>query len=186
MTANAMQGDREKALEAGMDDYVPKPVKPEELEAVLVRWVTQDAQREGAESDTTLAALEVDSNSSTAPDSSLDRSVLAGLRELQEEGDPNIIAELGEIFLEDVPPQLEALRDAIKGGDASSVERVAHALKGSCASMGALRIVAICAELQDMGQSGELERAPVLGECLEAEFGRVRKALEAEIARSER
>jgi HPt (histidine-containing phosphotransfer) domain-containing protein len=110
--------------------------------------------------------------------------VLAGLRELQEEGEPDILAELGELFLEDVPPQLEALREATEGGDASSVERVAHTLKGSCGNMGALKMAAICAELEDIGHSGELERAPAFVERLEAEFARVRRALETEIARS--
>ena len=83
--------------------------------------------------------------------------------------------------MEDVPPQLEALREATEGGDASSVQRVAHTLKGSCGNMGATRMATICAELEDVGHSGELERASVLVERLEAEFGRVRPALEAEI-----
>ena len=81
-------------------------------------------------------------------------------------------------------PQLEALREAIEGNDASSVERIAHILKGSCGNMGALRMSTICAELQDMGHSGELERAPMLLERLKAEFGRVRPALEAEVSTS--
>jgi two-component system, sensor histidine kinase and response regulator len=178
MTANAMQGDRENALDAGMDDYVSKPVKPQELGAVLERWIPQTDEGTDGSEEASCAGAGVEYT--TEP---LDQSVLAGLREL---GDQGFLADLCELFLADVPPQLEALREAIKGGDAPSVERVAHTLKGSCGNMGALRIATICAELQDMGHSGELERAPVLGERLEAEFGRVRKALEAEIARSER
>jgi two-component system, sensor histidine kinase and response regulator len=178
MTANAMQGDRENALDAGMDDYVSKPVKPQELGAVLERWIPQTDEGTDGSEEASCAGAGVEYT--TEP---LDQSVLAGLREL---GDQGFLADLYELFLADVPAQLEALRKAIKGGDAPSVERVAHTLKGSCGNMGALRIATICAELQDMGHSGELERAPVLGERLEAEFGRVRKALEAEIARSER
>jgi HPt (histidine-containing phosphotransfer) domain-containing protein len=106
------------------------------------------------------------------------------LRELQEEDEPDILAELGGLFLEDVPPQLEALREAIERGDASSVERVAHTLKGSSSNMGATRMATLCEELEDVGRSGDLSRAPVLIESLEAEFGRVREALEAEIAGS--
>jgi HPt (histidine-containing phosphotransfer) domain-containing protein len=103
---------------------------------------------------------------------------------LQEEGEPDILSELAVLFLEDAPPRLEALRQAIEGGDASSLERVAHTLKGSCGNMGALRMSTICAELQDIGHSGELVSAPVLMERLEAEFGRVRPALEAEVGGS--
>ena len=84
----------------------------------------------------------------------------------------------------DVPPKLQALREAIGGGDATSVESVAHALKGSSGNMGALRMSTISTDLQDAGRSGELERALVLVERLEAEFGRVRSALEAEMNRS--
>jgi signal transduction histidine kinase/DNA-binding response OmpR family regulator len=179
MTANAMQGDREKALEAGMNDYVSKPVKPEELEAALERWIIlPDAKASSPEEGigSTMA-----SGGATDP---LDQSVLMNLRELQEEGEPDILAELGELFLEDVPPQLEALREAIEGGNAPSLERVAHTLKGSSSNMGALRMATLCADLEDIGRSGDLSRAPVLLERLEAEFGRVREALETEVARS--
>ncbi len=172
MTANAMQGDREKTLEAGMDDYVTKPVKPEELATALERWIPQpDGEAPDPEEATDGVAAP---GGTTDP---LDRSVLAGLREL---GDQELLTELADLFLEDVPPRLEALREAIEGGDAASVGRAAHALKGSSANMGALRMSTICAELEDAGHSGELEHALVLLGRLEAEFGRVRPALEAE------
>jgi CheY-like chemotaxis protein len=179
MTANAMQGDREKALAAGMDDYVSKPVKPEELGEVLGRWIPQPGTEASAPEDT---------DGTGAPGiatDSLDPSVLASLRQLQEDGEPDLLAELAALFLEDVPNQLEALREALEGDDALSVERIAHTLKGSCGNMGATRMATICAELQDVGHSKELERTPVLVERLEAEFGRVRQALEAEVAGGE-
>jgi len=176
MTANAMQGDREKALEAGMDDYVAKPVKPEELDAVLGRWVPRpDGEETSAPEEQTADGAEAAPGGITDP---LDQSVLAGLREL---GDQELLKELAGLFLEDVPPQLETLRQAIEGDDASGVQRVAHTLKGSCGNMGAVRMATICAELEDVGRSGELERAPMLAERLEAEFGRVRPALQAEM-----
>jgi two-component system, sensor histidine kinase and response regulator len=179
MTANAMQGDREKALEVGMDDYVSKPVKAEELDTVLKSWISQpDEEASALEGETDGTALPVDA---TEP---LDRSVLEGLRELQEEGEPNLLDELIEMFFDDVPSsQLEALQEAMKAGDAHFVERVAHTLKGSCGNIGALRMAAICAELQDIGASKDLSRAPELLEHLKAEFERARPALETEVAR---
>ena len=62
--------------------------------------------------------------------------MLASLRELQEEGEPDILDELIELFLTDVPPQLVSLKVAVEAGDAHSVERIAHTLKGSSANMG--------------------------------------------------
>ena len=180
MTANALEGDREKALGAGMDDYVPKPVKPEELDAVLERWVSM--------ADEVKASVpEVGEGSATREGSEedpLDRSVLAGLRELQEEGASDLLEELIGLFLADVPPQLVALRKVVEADDAQSVERIAHTLKGSCANMGAVRMETLCAELQEMGRSEELRAAPGLIARLDEEFGRVRAVFEEELSKS--
>jgi CheY-like chemotaxis protein/HPt (histidine-containing phosphotransfer) domain-containing protein len=177
MTANAMQGDRENALDVGMDAYVSKPVKPEELGAVLERWIPQtDEGRSGSEEAAGNGAGA--DGGATEP---LDQSVLADLREL---GDQGFLAELYELFLEDVPAQLEALRKDIEGGDAPSVERVAHTLKGSCGNIGATRMAAICAELEEAGRSGDLPCALALAARLKAELGRVRVALEEQLKSS--
>ncbi len=167
MTANAMQGDREKALAAGMDDYVPKPVKPEELEAVLERWIPQ---RESAGPGVPAKVPGADPKTSDKADAPLNTSVLEGLRELQGEGEPDILEELIELFLEEVPAELAALREATEGGDARTVERVAHTLKGSAGNMGAVGMAKICADLETAGVSGLLD-------LLDAEFLRVRQAL---------
>lgn len=177
MTANALQGDRERALEAGMDDYVPKPVKPKELDAVLKRWILRPE-----EVVTTLS--EAGSESGESGGDPIDRLVLASLRELQGEGEPEILSELIELFLDEVPQQLGALREAVEKDDAPSVERIAHTLKGSSGNMGATRMVQICAELQDVGASANLSGTPELLKRLEEEFGRVCLALESEVARS--
>ncbi len=171
MTANAMQGDREKALAAGMDDYLTKPVRQEELEEILARWVSRE---DGvAPENATPADGTPNGNGSV-----LDPEVLANLRDL---GDAELLAELAGMFFDDATSHLGELREAVGAGDAAGVERVAHTLKGSSGNMGATRMSAICAELQDIGASGDLARAPDLLEGLEEEFGRVRPALEAEM-----
>ena len=180
MTANAMQGDREQALEAGMDDYVSKPVTPEELEAVLERWVSK------ADEDK-VSVFEAGDGSATREDSEegpLDRSVLAGLRELQQEGEPDILEELIDLFLTDVLPQLVTLREAVEAGDAHSVERIAHTLKGSCGNMGAVRMEALCTELEDAVRSKDIAAAAVRISRLQEKFGHVRAVLEEVLSKN--
>jgi CheY-like chemotaxis protein len=181
MTANAMQGDREKAIEAGMDDYLPKPVKLEELESTLKRWIPQ-GHEEGA-SATGMPIVE--GVPSFAPftgypeaeDTPLDDGVLESLFNL---GGTEILSELSEMFFESVGSALTKLREAVEEGDAPTVRRVAHTLKGGSGNMGAKDMSRICAGLEDAGASGDLSRAPELVGQLEEEFGRVRLALEAE------
>jgi two-component system sensor histidine kinase/response regulator len=176
LTANVMQGDREKALEAGMDDYVPKPVNREELEAVLERHVSPQESSQTA----TQASISIRDDDWTAPDGDeaiLDESVLAALRELQDVDEPDILEELIGLFLEDAPLQIAALRECVKDGMAPAAERIAHTLKGSAGNMGATRMAAVCSELEDVGASGDLCRASEVLKLLEEEFGRVRAAL---------
>ena len=166
MTANAMAGDRENALSAGMDDYVPKPVKAEELGAVLERWVGEDPPEDPPAG-----------NGATGNGGPLDPEVLQGLREL---GDPGLFSELAEMFVRDAAERLAVLERALESGDAETVGRAAHTLKGSAGNMGASGMARICDDLQNVGAGGDLTRAPGLVEELEKEFGRVRPALERE------
>jgi two-component system, sensor histidine kinase and response regulator len=170
MTANAMQGDREKAIEAGMDDYVSKPVKAEDLGAVLERWVSETPAPE-------------EDNPQEAP---LDHDVLAGLRGLQGDDETDIVAELAGMFLDDARSGLQALEEAVEEGDAPAVERVAHTLKGSSGNMGARRMSDLCAQLEDAGAAGDFALSTELLERLREEFGRVDRALGAEVDRSRR
>ena len=161
MTANALAGDRENAISAGMDDYVPKPVKAEELGAALNRWVHDDQP-------------ETPDDGTSAGDGHLDLEVLAGLREL---GDPGLVAELAGMFVGDAAERLGELRRAVEAGDAGAVERAAHTLKGSAGNMGAGGMARISSDLQDAGAFGDLARAGDLVEELEGEFELVKPEL---------
>jgi len=112
----------------------------------------------------------------------LDPGVLASLRELQNEDEPDLLDELVELFLADAEPKLAALREAVPRGDAETVQKEAHALKGSCANFGAEPMAAVCECLQSAGRSGNLVNASELLALLEAEFERVRVALSAELS----
>jgi two-component system, sensor histidine kinase and response regulator len=176
MTAHALQGEREKCLAAGMDDYISKPFQPEELDAVLERWIPQTAS--------TAEARTSETSSAEAPDGAIDQSVLANLRNLLQDGKPGVLNRLIAMFLDDTPPKLAALREAVAQEEAKALEQVAHALMGSSASLGALHMASICEELEAFGRSGDLTQAPGLLSQLEAEFDRVRDALTAELSKS--
>jgi two-component system sensor histidine kinase/response regulator len=158
-----------------MDDYVPKPVKPQELEAVLGRWIVEE--------EIAAATASAAADGSGPPEEikdPIDRATVESLREL---GGSEMLSELIAMFFDDARSGIDAMREAVERGDAQTVERAAHTLKGSSGNMGANRMAELCEELQDAGVSGDLTHAPELLEGLEVEFGRVRPALETEVAR---
>jgi two-component system, sensor histidine kinase and response regulator len=134
MTANAMQGDRERCLEAGMDDYVSKPVKRQTLEAALARWLATDAAP--ASSATELPE---------APsDLVLDRTVLEQLRQLFD-GD---LSEVIAAYLSDAPAQIDSMSNALARVDYASLGRAAHSLRSSSRSLGAHRVAELATSIE--------------------------------------
>ena len=106
--------------------------------------------------------------------------MLDTLRELNEDGEPDIVTELIDLFLRDTPPRLAALKDAIREGDVQALSQNAHTLKGSSANLGATRLASLNAELHSQASDGSLEGAGRLLAQLDNEFERVRHLLESE------
>ena len=170
LTASAMKGDREKALDAGMDDYIPKPVKREELAAVLERWVSEQKDEE------VVPVRPSEPAAAEETEDRLDSAVIANLREL---GDSNLLSELAQMFLAEVPDRIGALREAIDKGDTQALKRITHTLKGSSANMGARRMSRLCLDLEQAGETHDLSAAASILELLNKEFDRVRTELSA-------
>jgi len=172
MTASAMKGDRERCLEAGMDDYVSKPITPEALAAVLRRWVTASAA---------VAPAEPPPPSDEAPpDAEIDETIVQSLLSVDEDG--TLIAEVVATFLRLAPVRLAELRKAAKGR-ADQLERTAHNFLGSCANVGCRRMAELCAQLEVLGRSGSTAGAAKIVSILESELEAVRPLLEALPAR---
>jgi two-component system, sensor histidine kinase and response regulator len=172
MTANAMHGDREKALDAGMDDYIPKPVNIRQLREVLEHWVPPLPPETG---ETAASAP----GSRDPAEQVLDPDVICSLRDLDGEG--KLLDELATLYVADTVKQLKTLTEAIEDGDAATTKRLAHTLKGSCSSIGATGMSRIAADLQEVAQSGDLDPTQKLLAALEEEYDRVRHALDAEL-----
>jgi PAS domain S-box-containing protein len=200
MTANAMKEDREACFAAGMDDYLGKPIRVEELVAALSRShaLAGPAQEAGvpvapvepSKSEVPAAATpESQPPVSPAPpvppalqptslSTELNRAALDNLRALVG-GDPALLGELIDSFLQDTPPLLVALRRSLDEGSAEGVRQAAHPLKSTSRDFGATRLSELARELEAMGKAGTLEGAAALVAQVEAEYSGVKAALEA-------
>ena len=144
LTANAMHGDRERCLAAGMNDYVSKPIRVEDLQHAFDRMP--------AISSTTVEETEEEEVSS---DSVIDYNVLSELVVMLG-NDLEFASGLIKDFLEDGAELMHNIRSAQEEGDASELERAAHTLKSSSATFGALSISDICKDLEEYGHKGDL------------------------------
>jgi CheY-like chemotaxis protein/HPt (histidine-containing phosphotransfer) domain-containing protein len=164
MTANAMEGDRETCLEAGMDDYVSKPVRVEELVTALLRVPASGDAAAAADLDvspTHTAAnpeqhgLMPSTNATTCPVGQQDADdVLTALRETIGDQADNLLPELSELFQEEGPRLLCAIREAINDADHQRLAAAAHTLKSSSASLGSQNLSKVCEQLETLGRTG--------------------------------
>jgi len=188
MTANAMKGDRDHCLEAGMDDFIAKPVKVEELQRVLAHWIpTQEDEsphpdhEKGGTSHDILDTNKEGSVMNEEPQTpALDTATLEGLKELGD-GDPGFLMEIIQQFLHDAPEHMVAIQQAVTEGNADALMKAAHGFKGICRNMGALPLGELCFSLEQKGHAGVMDQVGDFSHDLQQEYVRVQVVLEAEL-----
>lgn len=183
MTANAMQGDREMCINAGMNDYISKPVRLDELVRALKKCQPQmkpkgEGQKNTEEQHHILSTI---ANSELPIDTQpIDIKVLQSFRKMVCKNTRNIMAEMIDCYLEDSPQLLEEIAKAIAQKNAHLLRRAAHTLKSSSMTLGAINLSNFCKELEKIGQDGNtdigLEKLPLIV----AEYERVKVALQVE------
>jgi len=152
MTANAMQGDREKCLEAGMNDYVSKPVPPRSLYEKLELWLpkTVRVQRMDLEQSQNLNAGAKQASAQDQESVVFDKAgFVLGLM-----NDEELIQIVLNAFLDDMPRKVEALKKHVAAGDATNVELLAHTIKGASGQVGGKALSAVAAVVERLGKEG--------------------------------
>jgi signal transduction histidine kinase/CheY-like chemotaxis protein/HPt (histidine-containing phosphotransfer) domain-containing protein len=173
VTADAMQGDRERCLAAGMNDYMSKPFKVAQLNAMLERW--------GHAAQPRAIAAPAAAPASHA-DGAIDWTVLDDFRnaEAGDAGDA-FVARLIAQYLEESLARVDSVRSAVAAGDPAAVRRASHTLRGASNAIGATRLAAVCADLEDLARSTTLTGSAGLISALNDEFARVRHALQVDV-----
>ena len=187
MTANAMAGDRQRCLDAGMDDYLSKPVSREQLENCLHRWLPGRASFELRAPQPTAdiaAPVPPPSPRNVAPSifPVLDHGMLDELREIAGDETPRIIG----LFLEDAPRLIARMESASALPDLEAIRDAAHTLKSSSANVGAMALSTAAKRVELGARAQKLDRPAVAVALVIAEYARARMALQGYIAELDR
>ncbi len=185
LTANALVGDADLCLNAGMDDHLPKPYTRDQLVATMTRWLPA-------------ALIEVKNHDvdavpnqsgvlATAPAAmgqagavELNQRALDNIRALDPDGSGGVLAEVIGIFVDEAPAHLATLRSAVDGGDAPAIVRVAHAMKSSSHNVGASQLGEMCKQMEQLGKSGDLVAARPMMQAIDMHFRALLPVLRAE------
>jgi len=183
MTAHAMKGDREKCLEAGMDDYIAKPVTPGDVAEILERWLGKDGDK-GQETgpaeqknrpDDVCKSQVIERNLQEFQNISLKEALADRLM-----GDEALAKTIIQGFLEDIPKQMAELNEKLTVGNAEAASAQAHKIKGAAANIGGKAMSAVAFEIEKAGKAGDFDKMTSLLADLGKEFNRLEEAMRGE------
>jgi len=199
LTASAMKGDRERCMEAGMDDYLSKPFTQATLQDIVCRWVTAG--------DRPIREVTVNSDSWTVPGVKdvrgtvvrggpkarmrsnetadvLEQAAIQALRRFNHSGGPDVFRRLITVYLNSSMATMAVLRNAVAESNATAIFQAAHGLKSSSAMFGGRRLADSLKQLEAAGQSGMLEPVEALLASAELEYDLFSRALQDHLSES--
>jgi two-component system, sensor histidine kinase and response regulator len=183
LTANALIGDREKCLAAGMDDYISKPFGQGRIAKTLETWIPGNRQ--------TQPQLIAESIRRETPlperfqDIRIDSAALDNIRSLQADGEDDILTKIIEIFINNTPSQLIKMGQAIKDKEVTEVRNLAHSLKSSSANLGANSLSELLKDMEEKGRQNNLQGADELFTRIKSEFNLLLPLLRMEMVNHE-
>jgi CheY-like chemotaxis protein len=182
LTAHAMEGDRERCLAAGMDDYLSKPFSREQLSEMVSRWLEVPENGDSERSQEKPVQMAPSSDAKRAPDQSfVDDKALEQIRALDQDGSAGILGRVLQIYLSDSPKLLERVNDAIQSRDPEELRNSAHSLKSSSAQVGAFRLSELCKQLEAIGREDDTAGAEAILLLAQKEYTGVQDALQQQI-----
>ncbi|HOC54364.1 MAG TPA: response regulator [Verrucomicrobiota bacterium] len=185
MTASAMPGDREKCFAVGMDDYVAKPVRLEDVRGIVERWGPVAGMTSAEAPAATASPVPAATEPAARPLGTVlcDEAPVDMTRLLDfTDGSPENLRELVTLYLDQTAGQIERLEAAVQAGKAQEVRRLAHSCAGASATCGMTNLVPLLRELERQGAENALAGAEELSRKAGEEFTRIRSYLEAYLA----
>jgi signal transduction histidine kinase/DNA-binding response OmpR family regulator len=183
VTANALGGDEERFLALGFDDYLSKPFRQSQLHTMLRRRLTPAAPADGADAQGAPPAAPAQADPLAELKLVLDAQALDRLRELDPTGANGLVARVLKAFEGSLQRLLQQLQDARAVDDRAAIRHVAHTLKSSSASVGALELSKLCADIERCIRQDETEGLNGLLDGMVTESGRVLAALKPALDR---